>query len=145
MPTVCLRLHSFRRLLIHRKPLVQNSLRALRGSARTAGHQLHTHTHVPGGGCGCRWGYLTALLGQARKVICPLYLSFPGGNLADLFPSSQNCVRMHTIPSSAFILGHVPRLSAEWGKRKPLQFCSHTSRDCDHRCSGGQLPLLAQK
>lgn len=93
---MCLRLHSCR------KPLVQDSLRTLRGSARTAGHQLHTlvYLEVAAGG---RRGHLTALLGQARKVVCPLYLCFPGGNLADLSPSSQNCVRMYTIPSSSWV------------------------------------------
>lgn len=25
-------------------------------------------------------GIFTIMLGQARKVVCPLYLSFPGGN-----------------------------------------------------------------
>lgn len=91
----------------------QSSMRLCQASCQLA---LPTpHTHASRGGCRWQTGppHNIARTNQEGPLSSLPYLSFPGRNLADLPPSSQNCVRMDTIPFLAFILGPLPRFSTK--------------------------------
>lgn len=70
---------------------------------------------------GGKLGVFTIMLGPARKVFCPLYLSLPGGNPIDRSPSSQNWVkRMGKLPSSVMA-----------AQEDGYLFCSDTSQEAE--------------
>lgn len=99
------------------------------GSARPTSCQVHA-TVKPKVAAGGSLGLLTTLLRQARKVICPLCLSFPGGDLVDLLPGSQNCVkRMDKL---------LPPISSHIGSHSSV-FCKMGEEETS------PLPLLAQR